>query len=462
MRKTRKKISSADLTQILKIVDEQSLIKKTANSVSFDIALANPFLSEQGLDSHIIDYQPRGKKLLLNRGRHAYGINNLIFRNLDIEMGLDLNWGKDSGWNSLQLIDWHFEHCRFKPSSPNMATISYSWSGFFRFYNNEFDFGDSRAMRSWLFLFESGSSVLFERNDLRNSEINIVCAVKEIDSGVQELSWESRNAFLVKDDAYYKAMIRKNHGLPETVRLYIPDAYSRHIGLSSLSFLGNKGIDRLHLRCNANYYAFRGTNCINHLYFNEFASNFQDLDSKIYFGSREKIDPHFHNSLHHRSLFLSIREFAGKKQDALLVSVMDKQLDRIEYFLTKEQEFSFCVDRREWLEYWEDRILYAWRRWSSDYYRSWLRPLSFVVLGYIGLNALPGLWIEGLTVSDWIAFSLRSIDRIPFYTAGLKDLHGSAYETLSPGSKNWLRLIGFFQVVWVALWGFAFSKSIKR
>ena len=318
MRKTRKKISSADLTQVLKIVDEQSLIKKPANSMSYDLTLANPFLREQGLDSHIVCYQPRGKKLLLNSEGQIYGMNNLIFRNLDIEMGLRLNWGEDSDRNPLQSVQWHFEHCRFKPSSPNTGTFSFSWLGFFRFYNNEFDFGDSSGMRSWLFSFENGSSVLFERNDFKNSAMSITCTVKEGDSGVQKLSWEGRNVFLMKDDSYNKAMIRKNHGLPETVRLYIPDAYSGHVGLSSLSFLGNKGIDQLDLRCNADYYVFRGINCINHLRFDEFTSNFQDLDIKIYFGSREKIDPHFHNVLHHRSLFLSMREFAGKKQDALL------------------------------------------------------------------------------------------------------------------------------------------------
>ena len=463
MRKTRKKISFAELTQVLQIVEEQSCIEKASRTFTYDITLANPFLRERGLESHIICYQPRGKNLFpLNTDRRIYDIDNLIFRDLEIEMELHLKWGKDAGWNVLQSIAWHFEHCRFRPSSSNTGTFSFSWQGSFRFYNNEFDFGDSEGGRSWLFLFEGSSSVLFQRNDFRNSNISIACPVKEGDTGVQELSWEGRNAFLVKDDSYYEAMIRKHHGLPETVRLYVPYPYTGHIGLSSLSFLGNKGIENLDLRGNANYYVFRGTNCITHLRFNEFASNFQNLDSKIYFGSREKIDPHFHNPLHHRSLFLSMREFAGKKQDPWLVNVLDKQLDRIEYFLTKEQEFSFYVDKKEWMAYWQDRILYAWRRWSSDYCRSWLRPLSFGVLGYIGLNALPGLWIEGLTVSDWIAFSLRSIDRIPFYTAGLKDLHGSAYETLSPGSKNWLRLIGFFQVVWVALWGFAFSKSIKR
>lgn len=84
-----------------------------------------------------------------------------------------------------------------------------------------------------------------------------------------------------------------------------------------------------------------------------------------------------------------MREFAGKKQDAHLASALNKQLDRIEYFLTKNQEISFFANKREWVEHWQDRLLYAWRRWSSDFYRSWLRPLSMTVLGYGVLNALP-------------------------------------------------------------------------
>ena len=88
-----------------------------------------------------------------------------------------------------------------------------------------------------------------------------------------------------------------------------------------------------------------------------------------------------------------MREFGVKKQDVELVNALGKQLNRIEYFLTKEQKVSFRVSRSEWIGYWQDRTLYAWRRWSSDFYRSWLRPLFIGVLGYVALNALPWFWI---------------------------------------------------------------------
>ena len=357
---------------------------------------------------------------------------------------------------------WHFEECRFEPRSPNMARIYFPWMGDFRFYKNEFDFGDSGGMRSWLFRFASNSRVLFQKNNFRNSNIQVTYVVSDKDSSIDKLSWEGREAHFVKDNAYCEAMIRKHHGFSEAVRLNIPNTDSRHIGLSSIFLLGNKGVDGLRFRCNAEYYVFRGINHINCLSFNEFDSDYQNLDVNIYLGSREKIDPYFHHTLHHRSLFLSMRNYAGKRQDAWLVKVLDKQLGRIEYFLTKEQDVSFSVDRREWFEYWQDRILYAWRRWSSDFYRSWFWPLLMVVLGYMVLNALPGFWIEGFTISDWAEFSLRPVQKIPFYTETLQIMYEDKYGGISRGSKILLRFIGLFQVVWIAMWGFAFGKSIKR
>lgn len=459
LKKTRKQISYADLTRILEVIYEKSYIKKPNGRGALDFDLARPFLKEQGVEDYIlfVDKIP----FPLNSKRNIYAPHNLILRNLDIELECNLDWDQNFVWvGDWPWIKWHFEHCRFKPSSPNMLNICFRWRGDFRFYNNKFDFGDSKGMRSWLFVFASGSSVLFQRNDFQDSSLQIPYVV-ETSPDVRELSWEKRKAYIVRDDSYYEAMIRKRYELPETVHLEIPDASLRRLGINRISFLGNKGIDRLQLRCKADYYIFTGINCINYLNFNELDSNFMDLTS-IYFSSRERIDPNFDDSFHHKKLFLSMRDFGIKKQDVGLVNALDKQLHRIEYFLTKEQKIPFRVTGSEWLEYWQDRMLYAWRKWSSDYYRSWFRPLLIGVLGYVVLNAFPWIWIEEFTVSDWIAFSLRRIDRLPFYTAGLKELHESVYESLSQGSKNWLRFIGLFQLVWVTMWGFAFSKSIRR
>ena len=182
----------------------------------------------------------------------------------------------------------------------------------------------------------------------------------------------------------------------------------------------------------------------------------------IYLGAREKIDLDNSNSLHHRRLFVTLREIASNQQDTRLMNTLDRQIDRIEYYLTKEQTVSFRKDMRGWVEYLQDRLLYEWRRWSSDFYRSWFRPLLLFIAGYAVFNAFPFIWIEQYTVLDWLSFSLRPIDRMPFFAAELQDMFTAEYQLLPPANKIWLRLIGFLQLIWIAMWGFAFSRSVKR
>lgn len=463
--KSRKSIASSDLVQVLQEVAKKSYVEKTSTRSKYDFDLAIPFLKENRLDGHIC-FRSFEKGLPLNSERRVYSrATNILIRNLTIKFDTHLDLSRQSDWEPASSAKWHFEECRIEPASPNTGDIQFPWMGDFRFYKNDFSFKNSGGMRSWLFAFWVGSRVLFQKNDFKNSNMEIVLSFPDEDSkysNVRKLSWGRRYAYITEDDSYYGAMIRKKYQLPETVRLNIPDAYSGHVGLDNLSFLENKGIDRLNLRCNAASYVFRGINHINLLRFNELDSDSPDLGVRIYIGARERIDPYFHYPLHHRSLFISLREFAAEKQDAWLVSVMDKQLDRVEYFLAKDQEISFLADKREWFEYWQDRILYAWRRWSSDFYRSWLRPLSMVILGYGVLNALPWFWIENFTFSDWIAFSLRPISQIHLYAGSLEAVCGDEYKCLPLRSKNWLSFIGLLQMIWIAVWGFAFSKSIKR
>lgn len=465
-KKTRKDISCSDLIQILQDVGQKSYIEKPDTSPSYDFDLAIPFLREHGLDTHLFFPRPPYKNIaLLNSEKNVYDLNNIVFKNLNIKLDEKFVSREHIGHETTSFAKWHkwhFEECRFEPRSPNMATICFPWMEGFRFYKNEFDFGESGGMRAWLFVFESSSRVLFQKNDFKDSNLQITYLLSKDDAQLQKVSWGGREAHIVRDDSYYEAMIRKSYGLPETVRLNIPDAHSGHIGLRSISLIGNKGIEVLRLRCNAESYIFRGINRINSLGFNEFDSDSPNLNTKIYLGLREKIDPYFHNPLHHRNLFLSMKEIASKKQDTRLVNSLDKQLERIEYFLTKEQEISLRADGRQWLEYWQDRILYGWRRWSSDFYRSWLRPLLVLIFGYMVLNALPWFWFESFTISEWAEFSLKPIEKIPFYAETSGELFEDKYKTVSRGGKIFLGLIDLFRVVWVAIWGFAFVKSIKR
>ena len=189
------------------------------------------------METYVFDLSKKG--LPLNSERQIYDSpDNILIRSLTIKSD-DTLWSKQADWEPASLAKWHFEECRIEPRSLSMGNIYCPWSGDFRFYKNEFFFGDSEGRRAWIFVFQRNSRVLFQKNNFGNSIIQIRCEGSKNDSD------------------------------------------SRDSGLGNLSFLGNKGIDRLELMCNADSYVFRGTNRLNFLSFSELNSNPPALDTKI-------------------------------------------------------------------------------------------------------------------------------------------------------------------------------------
>ena len=470
---THKSVLASELADILRTACRKSITSDlsartrivslpTGKTTSYDLELARPFLKDEGFADHIIMHRPPGGSLFRHPERSMYALNNLIVRRLTITLDQPFVGGSRAGW---ELMNWalklHFEHCRFIPSSPNSATIEFPWRGRFRFFRNDFAFS-GRGGRGWLLVFGSMSDVAFHRNRFLESDIDLISRHESSDSHIQQLAWENHSAYLLRDEDFFKAMIRRTHGLPESARLSTLDSgYSTpHVGLWRVTLLANTGIRNLQMRCSAKHYAFRGRNQMQSLHFGESEEDMKD--SMVYIGPRERIDPGFLSPLHHRELFLHLRGLADGRGDSTLMGRFERHVDRVEYFLTREDKVSVRDGGAAWIEHLQDRIRQSWRRWSSDFYGSWMRPLILGILGYVGLNALAWFWIEAFTVTDWIAFSLRRVDQIPFYTAGLGDLHQAAYDGLTPGNKNWLRVIGTVQNVWIAMCGFAFSKAIRR
>lgn len=458
----RKSLLASQLTATLQTACQESITSKRDDGMSYDLELALPFLKDKGLADHVVIHQPRGKQLPRHRERGIYALDNLIIRRLDITLDTPFVGGARADWEPMGWsLKLHFEQCSFEPHD-GTATLKFPWSGSFRFDGNRFVYSTGGILGAWLLVFCRMSNVTFHRNDFDNCSIQMVSIRESDDAPRQKLSWEGHSAYLLKDEAYYKAMIRKAHELPDGVRLTFPDSgYSAsHVGLGRVALVGNRGIESWLMRCNAAHYAFRGRNNIQSLSFGESRSDLDD--AMVYIGRRERFDPNFRAPFRHRNLFLLLKGSAERKGDARLVRALQRQVDRMEYFLNKECNVPLSDGMGGWLEYWQDRLRDGWRRWSSDFFGSWLRPLVVGALGYVGLNALAWVWIDGFTMADLVAFTLRRVDRIPFYTVGLQDLYGAEYDDLTRGSKNWLRAIGLAQNVWLGMWAFAFGKAIRR
>ena len=170
-----KKMAITELNSVLQRVCQMSLVTRSEKSSSYDFDRCLPFLTDNGLEKHISFVSGPIKTLPLNSERHLYDINNIIIRNLHIELNDRSTWAAHDDWEPLSNAKWHFENCYFDASSSNMYAIRFPWLGSFRFYKNDFDFRSGRFGGYWVFVFQTGSRIWFQRNNFSNHHIQTRC-----------------------------------------------------------------------------------------------------------------------------------------------------------------------------------------------------------------------------------------------------------------------------------------------
>ena len=376
VRKIRRNCKDVKLTRLVEVFREirkLSLISRSEGSSSWDFDRSLEFISEQGLQDHIafISFSARDYRLPMNSEHHILELQNIMVRDLVIEMDDRAAWHGVQDWTPVSYAKLHFERCQFQCPAANMWEFTIPWRGSFRFHKNVFFFSSSRHPGAWIFPFEHGSRVRFVRNDFAGSTIQTRCIVSA------ERAEDSQGG--------------ASHG-------------QGHI-----AFVGNMGVRELWIQQGYSSVEIVGMNQIDRLMVDLLVDGDEGNQTLIYLGSREKIDPQFDYCLQHRSLFLTMRRLAAMNHDSRQLAVLDRHLERIEYFLNKGVDTPSLLNYWVWIEYWQDRVLYAWRRWSSDFYRSWIRPLALLVIGYLTINAVPVVLVESFSVSDWIELTLRPV-----------------------------------------------------
>lgn len=417
-----KTIQYSSLVSILQEICSESLIERSEKSSSWDFERSVPVLKRHALQDNIRFPRRDFQSFPLNSERHLYELNNITISRLQIQLDQRKGLAVESDWQPLSNAKWHFESCSFEPASANMWPLAFPWRGSFRFYKNRFAFPSRRIENHWLFVFGFGSRLLFHGNDFLRSNIELVGSSEAKDGDTTRTDSKQGNA----------------------------------------SFVGNRGMESLGVREGFSSVAFTGMNHVDMLWLSQLDDSEHEQILSVHFGPRERIDPNFQYAMHHRRLFVGLKGIAVSNNDTRQGKILDRHVDRIDYFLNKGEDTPSPMDFRVWIEYWQDRGLYAWRRWSSDFYRSWLRPLLMLVAGYSVLNAVPLLFLEAFSFQHWVEFSLRPVNRVAAYGSTLAQMFPCHYELLSLESKNALRLVGLCEVIWIAMWGFAFARSVKR
>ncbi len=159
-----------------------------------------------------------------------------------------------------------------------------------------------------------------------------------------------------------------------------------------------------------------------------------------------------------RELFVRLRNLAHVRGDIGQESIIASYIFQVEYARVKDSKWY-----KSWRG-WQDWLLLGWRKWSSDFYMSWVRPFGCLIGGYLVFNAIPFLGIDsdfGDKVYGWLEFSFYSPVKIPFYAEGLKAVLDAKKLKLGEGWGGWLHFIGFLRLLWIALWGYAFRNAIR-
>ena len=154
-----------------------------------------------------------------------------------------------------------------------------------------------------------------------------------------------------------------------------------------------------------------------------------------------------------RALFIRLCQVARTRGDLKQVKLLNSHIMFFEYLYVKNNG---------WNENWnncQDFILLLWRKLSSKFYMSWVRPLIGLLVGYLGFNAVSMIYCD---FTEYLLFCVYSATSILTYTSGLEIVLGvEKYKaTITQTSEGWLNFIGLFRLLWITLWGYAFKNAI--
>ena len=121
--------------------DQRTLVGESDGTIGqVDFERATEYVGELGLEAHIgsITLARRGKTLPLNSERHIYDMENIVVRDVAVELDSKPGWGRGEDCVLASYAKWHFEGFRFRCPSPNGWIFALPWRGAFCFCNNEF------------------------------------------------------------------------------------------------------------------------------------------------------------------------------------------------------------------------------------------------------------------------------------------------------------------------------------
>ena len=430
--KERKRVSCDELSRVLSFEGKQFEGKQeeTVTKHGGGSALGGgvQWRLESGIDADTIECCVKNLEIEIT--------DNSRYKADDEPDEVNIRYGLSSKSASLR-----FENCCFLLSNIGETGIKFVPNFMPEFENphgKSFSFFGNTARGSFpfSFLFPGDSQVVFEQNDFTD------IVVKGDGRDERGLSFE----FIRNEFGYLHLNAPRPNDEPFKFPNEQPILYS-----IDCRFIGRNKIRRLEL---SNVADRNGLN--------------MELDvtwyryTTVFFGPNEKIEwEDSDNPYPARDLFRKLKHIAHERSDTGQEVILSNHISRIEYQIMRRKRRGKWYKSCEWYSNWPGRLLMWWRKWSSDFYMSWIRPFGCLIGGYLVFNAIPFLGIDsgfGDKVYGWLEFSFYSPVKIPFYAEGLKAVVDAKELKLGEG---WLHFIGFLRLLWIALWGYAFRNAIR-
>lgn len=404
----RANLSAGHFIDILTEFNRLIVAKVDESSMSTSTDRATSYLERQGLRDHIrVFKKPISEIHRVGQELSGYGIENISVERLEITFDKEINLNVHleswkigpNKWMPVEHFNWHFKCCRF--SGLRTSSLSFTWARGFRFDDCSFLFKVPPGTRNLALHFGENSDVVFSQVDFGGSRFQI----------------------------------------------------QTHESALSIELYGNCGIDMLSIFGAAKHFRLNGTNHVSCLSLTQI--EYTDL-SIVEIGAFEQIDRLFQRPDHHRQLFLELRRKASEREDSRQVNILDAYIDEIDYCLLKAQRVRGMW--RRWL-YLQKRALYWLRKWTSNFHRSWFRPVSAMIIGYAALNILPPLFVESTTVvEDWLRLCANPLSRTSEH---MEQILGKSYTDASGLVKIGTDYVSLSKILWLAGWGIVFRKVLR-
>ena len=404
----------------------------------------------------------------LYRDKRFYEPGALVVNSLHLLVD-SADWSPFLRFRGLFSSGLHFENCTIEVENVGKEVISLLFARQIYFRQTTFvsslrsgrvhlpplPAGFGHLPSTWLVNLCTGCSITFERCYFGRDHVQIRCLGSPEDTHAKGV--RSSHAQAIPENGRGGADIPSDKG--NTIRM--PPEVPSEFDLDRVAFYGNRDLGAIDLVSTTEELILRAGNRIEALRLP--GSHPFRLPSRISLGLSEAIDPECRDPLHHRDVFQQFRRLATDNQDRPLSRASTAQIDRIEHFLIWQDRITHTRGVGPFIDHWQRRFVLSWGYWVSDFNRSWLRCLGWLVLLHLllGFVACLLLW-QHLDGSGIVEIVFRPLHRIPFLVQAAEDYLGrDAWKVVATGSKISLHLIGIASSVLTGLFTFSLIKSLR-